>query len=225
VTRPRKPPRYTVIPHPDATADVTALATYGLEVVAAAVAIADDLAHGRVIGKELGDRHVSGNLTGFARVKFDVSGQRPQRFGLIYRQLDDITLEIVAIGPRDARHLPRRGATPHAITPLDTNRAVLVGAVVALPGILLRLSVRLLRWLRWRSCSRAGRAPTRVGSWPMVNILICRDGCRSCPVRDLATERTAATFALGGGGREFRLPEPQLGPQDSEGLTAWRHWR
>ena len=73
MTRPRKPPRYTVIPHPDATADVAALATYGLEVVAAAVAIADDLAHGRVIGKELGDRHVSGNLTGFARVKFDVS--------------------------------------------------------------------------------------------------------------------------------------------------------
>jgi hypothetical protein len=57
---------------------VAALATYGLEVVAAAVAIADDLAHGRVIGKELGDRHVSGNLTGFARVKFDGSGHRPR---------------------------------------------------------------------------------------------------------------------------------------------------
>ena len=49
-----------------------------------------------VIGKELGDRHVSGNLTGFARVKFDVSGQRPQRFPLIYRQLDDVTLEMPA---------------------------------------------------------------------------------------------------------------------------------
>ena len=80
MTRPRKPPRYTVIPHPDATADVAALAAYGLEVVAAAVTIADDLAHGRVIGKELGERQVSGNLTGFARVKFDVSAQRPQRF-------------------------------------------------------------------------------------------------------------------------------------------------
>jgi hypothetical protein len=106
VTRPRKPPRYTVIPHPDATADVAALATYGLEVVA----IADDLAHGRVIGKGLGDRHVSGNLTGFARVKFDVSGQRPQRFRLIYRQLDDVTLEIVAIGPRDEHAIYRAAA-------------------------------------------------------------------------------------------------------------------
>lgn len=110
MTRPGKPPRYTVIPHPDATADVAALATYGLEVIAAAVAIADDLAHGRVIGKELGDRHVSGNLTGFARVKFDVSGQRPQRFRLIYRQLDDVTLEIVAIGPRDEHAIYRAAA-------------------------------------------------------------------------------------------------------------------
>ena len=61
------------------------LAIHGPKVVAATEAIADDLAHGRVIGKELGDRHVSGNLTGFARVKFDVPGQRPQRFRLIYR--------------------------------------------------------------------------------------------------------------------------------------------
>jgi len=110
VTRPRKPPRYTVTPHPDATADVATLATYGPEVVAAAVAIADDLAHGRVIGKELGDRHVSGNLTGFARVKFDVPDLRPQRFRLIYRQLDDITLEIVAIGPRDEHAIYRAAA-------------------------------------------------------------------------------------------------------------------
>jgi len=65
------------------------------------LAIADDLAHGRAIGKEHSDRQVSGNLTGFARVKFDVPGQRPQRFRLIYRQLDDITREVVAIGPRD----------------------------------------------------------------------------------------------------------------------------
>lgn len=110
MTRPRKPPRYTVIPHPDATADVATLATYGPEVVAAAGAIADDLAHGRVIGKELGDRHVSGNLTGFARVKFDVPGQRPQRFRLIYRQLDDITREIIAIEPRDEHAIYRAAA-------------------------------------------------------------------------------------------------------------------
>ena len=110
MTRPRKPLRYTVIAHPDAIADVAALATHGPEVVAAAVAITDDLAHGRVIGKQLGDRNVSGNLTGFARVKFDVPGQRPQRFRLIYRQLDDTTCEIVAIGPRDEHAIYRAAA-------------------------------------------------------------------------------------------------------------------
>jgi len=30
-----------------------------------------------------------------------VTGTAPQRFRLIYRQLDEVTLEIVAIGPRD----------------------------------------------------------------------------------------------------------------------------
>jgi hypothetical protein len=74
------------------------------------VAITDDLAHGRVIGKQLGDRNVSGNLTGFARVKFDVPGQRPQRFRLIYRQLDDTTCEIVAIGTRDEHAIYRAAA-------------------------------------------------------------------------------------------------------------------
>jgi hypothetical protein len=107
VRQPLRPPLYTLIPHPDATADVAALADFGPDVVAAAVAIADDLAHGRVIGKQLGDRHVSGDLTGFARVKFDVPGQRPQRFRLVYRQLDDITREIVAIGPRDEHAICR----------------------------------------------------------------------------------------------------------------------
>lgn len=107
MTQPRRLPRYTLIPHPAAAADVAALAIYGPDVVAAAVAIADDLAHGRVVGKGLGERHVSGDLTGFARVKFDVSGQRPQRFRLVYRQLDDTTREIVAIGIRDEHTIYR----------------------------------------------------------------------------------------------------------------------
>jgi len=43
---------------------------------------------------------ISGTLTGLARVKFDVPGQRPQRCRLVYRDLDDTPREIVAIGPR-----------------------------------------------------------------------------------------------------------------------------
>lgn len=76
-----------------------ALGAHGPDVVAAGAAIVDDLAHGRVIGKTLGQRNVNGDLTGLARVKFDVAGHRPQRFRLVYRQLDDTTREIIAIGP------------------------------------------------------------------------------------------------------------------------------
>lgn len=111
MTQPPARPRYTLIPRPEATADVVALADHGPDVVAAASAITDDLAHGRVIGKALGTRSVSGDLTGLARVKFDVPGQRPQRFRLVYRQLDDTTREIIAIGPREQHAIYRLAAS------------------------------------------------------------------------------------------------------------------
>ena len=78
--------------------------------MAAATSIIDDLAHGRVVGKELGERYVGGDLTGLARVKFDTPGTRPGRFRLVYRQVDQRTREIVAIGPRDehAIHVARQ---------------------------------------------------------------------------------------------------------------------
>jgi hypothetical protein len=56
VSRTPARPRYNLIPRPEATADVIALAAHGPDVVAAAVAITDDLALGRVVGKALGDR-------------------------------------------------------------------------------------------------------------------------------------------------------------------------
>lgn len=65
MTPPSPRPRYTLIPRPEATEDILALAVHGPDVVAAAVAITDDLAHGRV---------------------------------------DEVTREILAIGPRD--HMP-----------------------------------------------------------------------------------------------------------------------
>jgi hypothetical protein len=79
--RPRRPhlPHYIVTAHESVHADLKAL--YALDAAAfdAAQAIVDDLARGRVRGKELGGRHVSGDLTGLARVKFDVTGYRPER--------------------------------------------------------------------------------------------------------------------------------------------------
>jgi hypothetical protein len=70
---------------------------------------------GRVIGKLLGDRHVSGDLTGLARVKFDVAGQRPQRFRLVYRQVDERTRDVLAIGLREEHAIYRLAA--RRITP------------------------------------------------------------------------------------------------------------
>lgn len=65
------------------------------------------ISQGRVIGRLLVDRHVSGDLTGLARVKFDVPGQRPQRFRVVYRQVDERTREVVAIGLRDEHAIYR----------------------------------------------------------------------------------------------------------------------
>lgn len=103
----RRPPRYEVVPGGEVLDDVVALGAYGPEVVAATASIIDDLAHGRVSGKDLGLRHVSGDLAGLARVKFDVLGRRPPRFRLVYRQVDGSTREILAVGPRDEHAIYR----------------------------------------------------------------------------------------------------------------------
>lgn len=51
------------------------------DAVTAVGAALDDLAHGRVTGKTIGERHVSGDLTGLASLKFDVSSSPTRRFG------------------------------------------------------------------------------------------------------------------------------------------------
>jgi hypothetical protein len=89
------------------------------EIAAAARAALDDLRRGRVRGKQLGERHVSGNLTGYARVKFDLPGQRPQRFRLVYRQIDDKTLEVVAFGRR-GEHAVYRDVVDRLSAPEET---------------------------------------------------------------------------------------------------------
>lgn len=111
MTRPARASRYILVPRPEAVADIDALAAHGVDVVAAAIAIAEDLAHGRVVGKQLGERNVSGDLSGLARVTFDVAGQRPQRFRLIYRESDATTRQIVAIGLREQHAIYRLAAS------------------------------------------------------------------------------------------------------------------
>jgi len=78
VRRSPKPARYRLRSHPGVAEDLIALSAYGPEAVAAACAALDDLAHGRVTGKPLGIRRVSGDLSGLASVKFDVPGSPPR---------------------------------------------------------------------------------------------------------------------------------------------------
>ncbi|MGQ0631790.1 MAG: type II toxin-antitoxin system RelE family toxin [Sporichthyaceae bacterium] len=79
--------------------DLPLLAVTDPALVDAALAAVDDLAHGRQIGKELGQRHVSGDLTGLRRLRFDLTATRPQRYRVVYRLLGD-TVQVIAIGER-----------------------------------------------------------------------------------------------------------------------------
>jgi hypothetical protein len=92
---------------------------YGPDVMAAARAALDDLAHGQVIGKALDFRRISGDLTGLASVKFDVAGHPSRRCRLVYADLDASTRGVLAIGVRDE----------HAIYRMAVER---IGAIEAL---------------------------------------------------------------------------------------------
>ncbi|MCL4445907.1 MAG: hypothetical protein M1134_03385 [Actinobacteria bacterium] len=68
MTRRAKPARYRLVAHPAVPADLVALAAYGPRAVVAARTALDDLAHGRVTGKTLGDRHISGDARGVVAI-------------------------------------------------------------------------------------------------------------------------------------------------------------
>ncbi len=79
------------------------LAGYGPQAVIAARKVLDDLAYGRVTGKLLGSRYV----TGYASVKFDVPGSPTRRFRLVYGNIDNDTRGVLAIGVRDEHAIYR----------------------------------------------------------------------------------------------------------------------
>ncbi len=121
-------------------ADLSALAAVDRALIDAVLAAVDDLAHGRQRGKVLGDRHVSGDLTGLLRLRVDLPGVTPPRFRIVYRLTEHNTghdtghdtahdtgqaplLEVLAVGER-AEHaiyrdvLARLG--PGEVTPPPT---------------------------------------------------------------------------------------------------------
>lgn len=107
MNRQASPARYRLAAHPAIPDDLAALAAYGPEAVTAARRALDDLAHGRVTGKALGERHVSGDLSGLASVKFDVPDSPTRRFRLVYGDIDSETRGVLAIGIRDEHAIYR----------------------------------------------------------------------------------------------------------------------
>lgn len=90
---------------PEVLDDIRDLAQFNDELIDSALQAITDLAAHRKTGKDLGDRHVSGDLTGCLRLRFDVPGTKPERFRVVYRLVpnDDPgpdTVEVIAVGPR-----------------------------------------------------------------------------------------------------------------------------
>lgn len=89
---------------PQVLDDLRALAEFDDRLVDAALqAIVDSPSIARRASAS-GARHVSGDLEGCRRVRFDLPGERPERFRIIYKLRPDEatadTVEVIAVGPR-----------------------------------------------------------------------------------------------------------------------------
>lgn len=88
---------------PQVLDDLRNLAQADEALVDAAFQAISDLATRRRTGKALGARRVTGDLEGCLRLRFDIPGQRPERYRVVYR-LRPVdrpgTVEVVSVGPR-----------------------------------------------------------------------------------------------------------------------------
>jgi hypothetical protein len=105
---------------PQVLDDLRALADIDDALVDAGLQAVTDLARRRKTGKALGARHVSGDLSGCRRLRFDLPGHKSERFRVIYRlQPNDTrpdTVEIISIGPRGG-HAATKQPSPASPTP------------------------------------------------------------------------------------------------------------
>jgi len=101
-------PHYRLSWTASARNDAVALAAaQGADIAGATLIAATDVEYGPRRGKALGDRNVTGNLSGLFRVKFDLAGHRPERFRLVYRHVGAELGEIVVVGERDEHAIYR----------------------------------------------------------------------------------------------------------------------
>jgi phage-related protein len=101
----------------EAKEDLRRLADIDQRISNAALAALDDVLHRRKVGKALGERHVSGDLTGLLRIKFDIGTRRPERFRLVYCAGVENTVEVVALGKRDKHGVYRDAFVRWPVSP------------------------------------------------------------------------------------------------------------
>ena len=89
---------------PQVVEDLRLLGREDDDLIDSALEAVADLAARRRTGKRLGERHVSGDLTGTQRLRFDLPNRRPERFRVVFRLLPDAptahTIEVISVGRR-----------------------------------------------------------------------------------------------------------------------------
>ena len=89
-------------------ADFVRLAAVNRQLVPIARQLAFDVANHHAIGKALGKRNVSGDLSGYYRLRFDLPKHRPLRFRLVYSQpVGTDKVKIITVGERDEHSVYR----------------------------------------------------------------------------------------------------------------------
>ncbi len=100
---------------PQVLDDLRGLSELDEELVDAALQAISDLASRRRIGKALGARLVSGDLEGCRRLRFDLPGQRPERYRIVYRlrptEGEPDTVEVISVGPRGGHAVYQEAVT------------------------------------------------------------------------------------------------------------------
>ncbi|MDR0627133.1 MAG: hypothetical protein LBG11_07725 [Bifidobacteriaceae bacterium] len=91
-------------------ADLARLNVASPALAEAALRTVADVANRRKRGKALGERNVSGDLTGVFRLEFDLDGRKPERYRLLYSLSASGGFRVLALGERH-QHRVYRAAT------------------------------------------------------------------------------------------------------------------
>lgn len=118
MSRPDRP--WRAVYHPNAFEPLVRSAatnTEQNELTTAAFLAIDNITSGALNGKRLGERHVSGNLSGLHRARFDLAGFAGNpRYRVVYaldHETSPTTVRVIAVGPR-LQHLVYRAAVGNA---------------------------------------------------------------------------------------------------------------